>query len=315
MARFLGQLVRLRQLQLVEAVATHGSGLRAARALSITQPALSKSLHEIEEIFGARLFERHARGMQPTPAGEIVVRYARQILADLHRMEDEIDGLASGHGGAVVVGALPGAAAGLLPAVLARAKRMHPGLKVRIVQGRTEDVLPMLSAGELDLAIGRLYAPTVPDGIRREALYQEPFAVVARSGHPIFRKVRLRIADLRRFELILPTFSQRIGQEVELVLSDAGLSASPDTLRATSLNFIREMLHGTDLITVVAGVMLAGDLARGTLRAVPVRLPEIERPAGLMTRTDRPLSKPAETLAAVVRASIAEAAVDGTIGI
>ena len=315
MARFLDQLLRLRHLRLVEAIATHRSGLRAARALAISQPALSKSLHEIEAIFGTPLFERHARGMEPTAAGDVVVRYTRQILADLHRMEDDIDGLASDRRGAVVVGALPGAAAGLLPAVLARARALHPGLKIRIVQGRTEDLLPMMTAGELDVVIGRLYMPRVPDGIRREQLYYEPLAAIARTGHPLFRKARPRLADLKAFEFILPTFSQRVGQEIEHVLADAGLPASPDTLRSTSLSFIREMLHTTDLITVAARVMMAGDLARGSLRAIPVRLPEVSRPAGVMTRPDRPLSRPAQTLITVVRASIADAAAEGALTI
>lgn len=315
MARFLDQRLRLRHLRLVDAVATQRSGLRAARALSISQPALSKALHEVEEIFGARLFERHARGMQATAAGEVVIRYARQILGDIHRMEDDIDGLASERSGAVAVGALPGAAAGLLPVVLAKARKLHPRLKIRIVQGRTEDLLPMMTAGELDMVIGRLYPPRVPDGIKRERLYEEPLAAIARASHPIFRKARPRLADLAAYEFILPTFSQRVGQEIEHVLVDAGLPASPETLRSTSISFIREMLHATDMVTVAARVLLAGDLARGSLRLIPVRLPELDRPAGLMTRHDRPLSRPAEALAALVRASIAEAAAAGVLSL
>jgi LysR family pca operon transcriptional activator len=138
---------------------------------------------------------------------------------------------------------------------------------------------------------------------------------IARANHPIFRKARPRLTDLAVYEFILPTFSQRVGQEIEHVIADAGLPASPETLRSTSISFIREMLHTTDMVTVAAQVMLAGDLGRGSLRVIPVRLPELDRPAGLMTRQDRPLSKPAETLAAVVRASIAEAAASGALNI
>ena len=230
-------------------------------------------------------------------------------------MEDEIDQLASATAGAVVIGALPGAAGGLLPTVLARAKSQYPGLTVRVVQGRTDDLLPMLTAGELDLIVGRLYPPQVPDGVSRETLYHEPFAAIARAGHPIFRKARPRLADLRSYDLILPTFSQRIGQELEHFLAKIGLPALPETLRSTSVSFMREMLLTSDLVTVASRALVAGDIFRGDLRVVPVRLAATPRPAGLLVRIDRKLSRAASTMIAIIRDSVAEAAAKGYIDI
>lgn len=181
--RYLDQRLRLPLLRAVDAVATHGSLLKASAALGITQPALTKSLHELEDLLQLRLFHRHPRGVRPTPAGLVFVRSARRVLAELRRLDEELDEL-SGPGGTVALGALPVAATGVLPGALVRLKATHPDVKVRLRQGRTEDLLPLLASGELDLIVGRLYEPAVPDGFAREALWSEPISVLARADHP-----------------------------------------------------------------------------------------------------------------------------------
>jgi LysR family transcriptional regulator, pca operon transcriptional activator len=148
MRRYLDQRLRFRLLRGAEAIETHRSLLRASAALGVTQPALTKSLQELEEIVQLKLFERHPRGVSPTAAGTVFVRSARRILAELHRLDDELDRLADPETGTVVVGALPVAAAGILPGVLTRLKASHPKIRVRLQQGRMEDLLPALAAGD-----------------------------------------------------------------------------------------------------------------------------------------------------------------------
>src|SRR3712207_3033795 len=119
--RFLDQRLRLALLRAVDAVATHGSLLKASAALGTSQPALTKSLHELEDILQLRLFDRHPRGVRPTAAGAVFVPSARRVLAELRRLDEELDEI-SGPGGTVALGALPVAAAGVLPGALARLK-------------------------------------------------------------------------------------------------------------------------------------------------------------------------------------------------
>src|SRR5919199_1542412 len=94
---------------------------------------------ELEELLQLRLFERHARGVRPTEAGAVFVRSARRILAELHRLDEELDQLSVPGGGTVALGALPVAAAGVLPGALTRLKAQHPQIRVRMQQGRTEE--------------------------------------------------------------------------------------------------------------------------------------------------------------------------------
>jgi len=289
--RFLDQKLKLGLLRVADALDTHGSLLKAGAALGLSQPALSRSLRELEEIVGARLFARHARGVRPTEAGIVVIRLARRMLAELRRVEEELDAVGQAEGGAVAIGVLPVAAVGMLPGALIRLRESHPRLRVRLQQGRTEELLPLLAARELDLVVGRLYAPAVPDGFLREALWEEPISVLARAEHPLLASPRVTAAMIARYELVLPTVSQRVGQEIDQVLTLLGLPRDV-ALRSSSYGFIREMLLASECISIMPRSMMVGDLLRGGLKVVPLPVPAPPRPAGLI-RAAEPAPGPA----------------------
>jgi len=303
--RYLEQRLKLRQLRAIDAIATHKSLLKSAQALGMSQPSLTKSLKELEDILGVRLFERHARGVTPTLFSDAVAQTARRILAELGRLDEELDRLSSHSSGTIALGALPAAASGLLPGALARLKSAHPDIQVRLVQGRTEELLPSLAAGDLDLIVGRLYEPATPDGFMREVLYEEPITVLARAEHPIFGRPDVTLEDLASYDLVLPTVSQRVGQEIEHFLATLSLPPSA-SLRSSSIGFIREMLHSTDYITITPRLMMAGDLLRGTIRVVPLPISTPGRPAGLIYRRDRPLLPNAQTMVSFLRSYLTE---------
>jgi len=309
--RYLDQRLKLPLLRVADALEAHGSLLKAAAALGVGQPALTRSLQELEEIAGTRLFERHARGVRPTEAGVVVIRLARRVLAELRRADAELDLVGSAEGGTVAIGVLPVAAVGVLPGALIRLKRRHPAIQVRLEQGRTEALLPLLAAREVEMVVGRLYAPAVPDGFLREALWEEPISVLARADHPILATAGPVTKEaLARHELVLPTVGQRVGQEIEQLLSMLGLApAAP--LRSSSHGFIREMLLATDCLSVMPRLMMAGDLLRGALRVVPLPIPAPPRPAGLILPPGAPPSPAAAAFLACLREHLAQIAARG----
>ncbi len=309
--RYLDQRLKLSLLRVADALDTHGSLLKASAALGLGQPALTRSLQELEEVLGTRLFERHARGVRPTEAGIVVIRLARRVLAELRRADEELDLVGNPEGGSVAVGVLPVAAVGVLPGALIRLKQRHPGIQVRLQQGRSEELLPLLAAREVELVVGRLYAPARPDGFLREALWEEPISVLARADHPILATDGPVTKEaLGRYDLVLPTVSQRVGQEIEQLLSLLGLApAAP--LRSSSYGFIREMLLATDCLSVMPRLMMAGDLLRGALRVVPLPIPAPPRPAGLILRAEGQPSPAASAFLACLRGHLAEIAARG----
>lgn len=295
----------MHQLRVVEAIAAHKSLLKAAQALGVSQPALTKSLREIEALMGVRLFDRHARGAEANRFGALAAESARRILAEANRLEAELDRAAEQLAGSVAVGALPTAAAGLLPAVVARLQSSHPLMRIQIVENRSEELLAALGRGEIDLVVGRLYDPAVPDDFVRTVLYAEPIALLARADHPVFGLDRADADALRPFPLALPTATQRVSQEIEQFLAALGLEPT-DRLRSSSLPLIRELLFATDTITAMPRLMLAGDLLRGAVRAldIPGRAPP--RPAGIIARRDRELNPSGRAFVESLRGYLAE---------
>lgn len=305
MKRYLQQRLKFRHLRVIDAIVTHESILQAAKALGLSQPALTKSLQEAEEIVGARLFDRHARGADATPFGLTVAASARRLLAEIGRLEDELDSLDGGDGGPVVVGALPVAAAGVLPGALARLKIARPDIEVRVTQGRTEELISQLTVREIDLIIGQLYPMPENDGLVRTPFYSEPISVLARHDHPIFGQGLDAAQALAAYSVVLPTVSQRVGREIDGLLAEMGvLPRQP--LRSSSAAMIREILYATDSVAVMPHMLLAGDLLRGAMRLLPIEAEARPRPAGLIRRGDTPLLRNAQAFVEAARGYVGE---------
>ena len=211
MTRRLDQRLKTQHLRCIEAIAANGSLLKASAALGLSQPALSKCLREAEGIVGKPLFERHSRGARLTAAGLAFRDASRRVGAELRRLDETLESLDRPGFGALALGVLPVAASGVLPGALTRLKAAEPGMRVRLEQGRTEELLPLLAAGEIDLVVGRLYDPVTPDAFARERLWTEPMSILARAGHPLFKAPRVDAEALRAYDFVLPTITQRVG--------------------------------------------------------------------------------------------------------
>jgi LysR family pca operon transcriptional activator len=300
------QGLRLRHFRSVLAIAEHGSVLKAARSLSTSQPAVTKVLREVEEALGRPIFDRLPRGVMPNEYGRAFIARARRVLGEIDHITDDLARIADGQAGTIVVGALPSAASGLMPGSLARFRRAHPSMVVRVVHGRSDQLLPQLEAGGLDLVVGRLYEPQAPDDFRREVLYDEPISILCRAGHPVLKKSALLPEDIESFDLLLPSLEQRVGQDVERAIAALGLEPQQPPLRSTSLSFIREMLLGGDSLAVLSRMMLAGDLLRKTIRIVPLAVPTPSRPAGVITLRHRHRAPALDALVKALRLYIRE---------
>jgi len=282
------QRLRLRQLRVAVAIADHGSVVRAAQVLGLTQPAATRNLLELEDYLDVRLFERLPRGVAATPAGLTVLTRARRILAEVERIPADLALLKAGMVDALVIGVLPSAATGLMPQVLTRFKATHQQTVVELIEGRMQEQLALLAARKIDLVVGRLYEPPNPDSFIRDALFDEPLAILARYGHPLFNENECSAASISAFPFILPTLEQRIGQDVEIALRDGQLRPQEPALRASSMSMIREVVLTSDSLTVLSGLTMVGDLVRGLVRIVPFPLSKAARPGGLVYRADTP---------------------------
>lgn len=177
--------IKLRHLQALIEIVRQGSMKRAAERLLLTQPAISRTLSELEEIIGARLLTRNRAGVSLTAKGEYLHGLAQ---ASLLKLEQGLTGIAqAGQEGTMTlqVGALPSVAARLMPEAVAQLSEIAPELRLTIADGSHEHLTHLLRSGDLDLVIGRLGAPETMQGLSFTQLYLEEVAIVTRPGHPI----------------------------------------------------------------------------------------------------------------------------------
>src|SRR6201995_4588196 len=147
-------MLDVRRMRVLREVAVRGSFSAAAEALSFTQSAVSQQIAALEREAGTVLVQRNARGVRLTEAGEALVRHAEAVLARLGEAEAELEAIAGLRGGRLRLAAFESAAASLMPLAIAAFRARHPAVELSMVMGEPEDTMPLLKAGEIDLALG-----------------------------------------------------------------------------------------------------------------------------------------------------------------
>ncbi|MGZ5271154.1 MAG: LysR family transcriptional regulator, partial [Ramlibacter sp.] len=189
--RVLRSNIKLRHLQLLVALDQFRHLGRTAEFLSVSQPAVSRMLGEVESMLGFLLFERSTRGTQPTVAGVGMVRFARGVLAEYERTREEIAAHDSGAAGRTRVGSMVVALPTVVSPAVALLKRRAAQATVLVEEGDLTHLLPKLRIGELDVFVGRLEPGYASPDLVTEALYNEPMKAVCHPADPLAGKARV----------------------------------------------------------------------------------------------------------------------------
>lgn len=225
-----------RHLRALLAVVKHGSFNRAATALGLTQPAISKSIAVLERATGASLFVRGIRGASLTKAGEVVERIALSTLALSQNAKDEVAALTRGSEGRLRIGATPSAMLGLVPVACANLAKASGPIELTIREGLDGDLLPALERGEIDLLIGPVGDTHHSNSHIAEAvLLQEQVSIGVRPGHELEACARLRLADVIDQSWILPSRGSRFHSLIEAAFLAAALTWPRDVVTTNSL--------------------------------------------------------------------------------
>lgn len=299
--RVLRSNLKLRHLQLLVALDQFRHVGRVAEFLSVTQPAVSKTLVEIERMFGLTLFVRSTRGTEPTPYGETVVRFARSVLADYERTRDEINAVASGAAGRTSVGAMVVATPVLLARAIALLKAQSAQTTVLVEEGDLTRLLPRLRLGELDLFVGRLEPGYAAPDLETEALYDEPMAIVARPDHALARKARPSWPELAAAPWVVPPPWASSRVKLDQMFFKHGLHPPADIVETASflatLTFVRER----PAIGFLARAVARHFEGEGLVKVLPVRLQIDLPPVGIITMRGRLRTPSSEQLMACLR--------------
>lgn len=279
--------LKLRHIQAFVEIVRQKSLKKAAERLFLTQPAMSRTLAELETIAGGALLSRGRSGIALTPQGEVLFRFAQGALAELDR------GLASLSAAdpaqpVLTVGVLPSVATRVMPGIAAELAVLAPALRLTIADGPHDQMTAQLRAGQIDAVIGRLGAPDTMRGLVFAQLYQEAVAVVVRPGHPLLDDPDLRrVAD---WPVIWPPPWAAIRPMVDRMLLGLGIDPPPRRIETVSGAFGRVHVRQSDAVWFISEGVVALDVAEGRLARLPVPVSGTEGPVGLMTRAQEPAS-------------------------
>ncbi|MDQ2803322.1 MAG: LysR family transcriptional regulator [Pseudomonadota bacterium] len=282
------------------AIAEHHSLGRAAAALNLTQPALTKSIRRLEKEIGAQLFDRHPRGMELTVFGQALARHARLLEVGLRDGLAEVEALKGGHVGFVAVGAGPSWLSRFLPLAVSRLLARRPGVKVRVIGGFDDLLMRELREGNIDLVVAAL-----PDQVERDVSIQHLSAddlhVIARSGHPLAGRGTIGLAELLSFPWVLPGKEALLRQRLESAFRSGGLAPPVPLVESDTFSFILETLRLTDCLGYGTSQTIGAEAAVTGLVALDVPDAVRRRGAGVIYRGGSTLSGAAQGLIGELR--------------
>lgn len=280
---------------------------RAAEALGISQPALTRAVQRLEARFGAQLFVRTPRGVEPTPIGESLRARAERARLVLDDAEREVGQLAAGKVGKVRIGAgqLP---AGLVSrALLPRFLVERPAAQVQLHVAFNAELFDLVESGHLDFAVAGL-ADTAPANLAFRELAATGMSVVVRAGHPLTKLKRPNARDLVAYRAAAPSAGTAARQTFESRVVELGLALPPHALETNSFDALLAAISTTDAYTLAAVDDAFQHAAQGRLVAIDIPEVAFTQRIGIVTRTDAYLSPLAVRAIELVEAAVAESA-------
>jgi DNA-binding transcriptional LysR family regulator len=267
------------QLRAFLSLADAGGFARAARATSLSQPALHRAVREMEQVCGYPLVERRGRGVILTGRGDRFARGVRLAGAELAAAITEIS--SERDAGSITVGAMPGARPLILPRAIARFTAEHPRVRIDVVEGSWRELIDPLIDGVLDITVGAV-REVPPAGVVQIPLMVDQLAVIARVGHPLARDPNPSLDTLASYPWIIgqPATPRRAQWEALF----AGRDLPPAPIETGSVTVVRQLLRESDFLTVLSPDQVELEIAFSILQTIGSPLPDSKRTIGITTR-------------------------------
>lgn len=286
--------IRLRHIRCFLETARIGSLSGAADALRISQPAVSKTLRELEEILCTDLFDRSTRRLVLNAAGRSFQQHAGTAMAALDTAEAVATGSAP-RSERLAVGVLPSVAGTLFPRAAVALRDRCPGCVLRVSTGPNWQILSQLRDGGIDMMIGQMARPDQMEGLSFRHLYTGRVALVARPGHPLLGQPVTPEA-LTRYPLMLPPKGALIYPAVRAFLSSLGLQGAEPAFENVSLAFGRKVMQLSDTLWFIHSGVVDEELAQGSLVTLDLTHEVLSGPIGISLREAAVQSEPLQAL-------------------
>ncbi len=270
------------QVRAFLSVVRAGSYAAAAETTGLSPASLHRAVADLAVALGQRLIERRGRSLILTPAGERRARGFGLAMAELRAGLAEVAALQGKAGGRIVLGAMPLSRARWLPETIARFTAAHPGIDLAVIEGSHAELSGPLRDGEIDLLLGALRADANVDDLAQEAMFEDRPVLVMRAGHPLL-EAGDPAAAMFAYPWLLPGRATPLRRYWEGMVRTLGKEPPHVGIECGSVIMIRQLLLGSDALSLLSPDQVAVELTAGVLASLPPPVP-VSRTIGIATR-------------------------------
>lgn len=281
--------IKLRHISCFLEVNRQRGVVAASQALGLSQPAVSKSIAELEDLLQTPLFDRSGRKLVLTRQGEIFARHAMTAAAAIREGIESMD-LNRSRQTVVRLGALPTVEVEVVPRAVALFSKSPLACRVHVESGPSTHMLTLLRDGQLDFIVGRLASPEVMNGLVFEHLYSEQLTFAVRPAHPLAQRRPLSYRELEPYPMLLPPENAIIRPIVDSLFIAGGAGRFRAEIETVSNSFARAYALENDAIWTISSSVVAHDLATGQLVGLALDTSASHGPVGITMRSNEQMS-------------------------
>jgi DNA-binding transcriptional LysR family regulator len=297
----IGRRIKFRDLHIAMTVAQSGTMLKAARALAISQPVVSKVVADLEQALGVRLFDRSKKGVAPTASGRALFHRARAAFDELKQGVKEIEFLNDPTTGELQVGASPALMEGILLAVIDRMSRHHQHVVFHIVPDGLPEQYGYLRERRIEVGLARIAEPAPERDFDVEVLFEEPLVVVAGAENPWVRRTKIKLAELVNEPWTWPADGTTFDSLVVQAFRASGVEAPRPAVHVDAFSMRLKLAAGGRFLAVVPASIMRFSDKQAPVKILPVELPTTKSSIGIITLKNRALSPLARSFVDCVR--------------
>jgi DNA-binding transcriptional LysR family regulator len=293
----IGRRIRLRDLHILLAVAECGSMSKASARLAISHPVVSKTISDLEQSLGVRLFDRNTQGVELTHYGRALLNCGVIVFDEMRQGLKQIEFLANPSAGDLRIGCPEIEIAGIFPAIVERFSRLHPGIRLQVIHANTSmQQFHELRGRNVELLIGRAPTPLLEDDLALENLFDEAFVAVAGPGSPWARRPHLELAELIDEPWVLPPYDSVPGPFIIEIFRANNLQPPPASISTLSPQLTTILIATGRFLGFLPSSVVRFSGGQVGLRILPLKLPLHQAGHYIITVKNRTLSPLAKLL-------------------
>lgn len=296
--------ISMRHIRLLDALAQHRSLRKAAEALHLTQPAVTKTLHEIERLVGSELFARSSRGLVPNDFGEMAIRYASLIQTDLEKLNVELAVLRSGGQGRITIGSMSSQMESIIAPSIIQLTRNNPSIHISVMEETSDHLMEALERGEIDLAVARIPQGWSCENLILEEARDEFIQIAARADHPAIHCANIELKALTDYTWIAQPHPAPLRDIHEQIFREALLPSPARIIETSSTTLTVSLLAQTDALTLLPRSLIDYYEKMGLLSALPVAVKARLGLFGLIWRRDAVMTAAMKTVVQALRVTL-----------